>query len=468
MKKVFFTLLVFVCAFIGLFTGSGCANIVPPSGGPRDSLPPVLVNATPDDSSTNFRANRITLTFDEYIDLQEVPQNLLFTPLFETNPIVEARLRTITIRLKDSLESNTTYTFNFGNAIRDINEGNMLRNFDYTFSTGPYIDSLQISGRVILAETGTTDSTLQVVLHRNMADSAIEKLTPRYATRVDRNGAFTFRNLPPGTFAIYALGDAGQMRRYMSKSQLFAFANAPVVAGDTTPITLLAYREAAATTPAASTTNPTRPAGAADRRLRYTTNLSGNQQSLLDSLVFLFERPLRTFDSTQISLHTDSTFTPVTAYTTGLDSSRKRLALHTAWQPGTTYHLILNPEFAEDTLGHRLPRRDTLTFATRKLEDYGRISLRLRNIDTARNPVLLFVQGDKVVFSAPVKSGVFNNNMFAPGDYDLRILYDTNGNGKWDPGSFPLNKRQPEIVRPFSEKINVKPAWDNEFERSLQ
>lgn len=469
MKRILFSILPVVLVIgMGLLISTGCANIVPPSGGPRDSLPPILVSATPADSSTNFRANRITLTFDEYIDLQEVPQNLLFTPIFETNPNVEARLRTITIRLKDSLESNTTYTFNFGNAIRDINEGNILRNFDYTFSTGAYIDSLQISGRVILAETGTTDSTLQVVLHRNGADSAIEKLAPRYVTRVDRNGAFTFRNLPPGTFAIYALGDAGTLRRYMSKSQLFAFANAPVVSGDTARITLLAYREEAATTPGATTAAPTRPASATDRRLRFTTNLTGNQQSLLDSLVFLFERPLRTFDSTGLSLHTDSTFTPETAYTTLLDSSRKRLALYTAWQPGINYHLILNPQFAEDTLGHRLPRRDTLSFATRKLEDYGRVSLRLRNIDTSQNPVLLFVQGDKVVFSAPVKTGVFNNNMFTPGDYDLRILYDTNGNGKWDPGSFPANKRQPEIVRPFTEKINVKPAWDNEFERSLQ
>ena len=95
MKRFFFTIVpILLLAFVSLFTGSGCANIVPPSGGPRDSLPPVLVNATPADSSTNFRANRITLTFDEYIDLQEVQQNLLFTPIFETNPIVEARLRT--------------------------------------------------------------------------------------------------------------------------------------------------------------------------------------------------------------------------------------------------------------------------------------------------------------------------------------------------------------------------------------
>jgi uncharacterized protein (DUF2141 family) len=469
MKRIVFSIVpLLLLAFAAVFTGPGCANIIPPSGGPRDSLPPVLLTATPPDSSTNFRAGRIVLTFDEYIDLQEVQQNLLFTPIFESNPVVEARLRTITVRLRDTLEANTTYTFNFGNAIRDFNENNILRNFDYTFSTGPYLDSLTLSGNVKLAENGAIDTTLQVVLHRNLDDSAIVKERPRYAARVDRNGAFTFRNLPPGTFAIYALGDAGSNRRYQSKSQLFAFANNPVAIADSvTPVTLWAYREAPVT-PATAASSSGTPRNAADRRLRFTTNLSGNQQSLLDSLVFTFERPLRTFDSAQLSLHTDSTFTPVQAYTTTLDSTRKRLALHTAWQPGTAYHLILNPEFAADTLGFRLPRRDTLSFTARKVEDYGRITLRLRNIDTTQNPVLQFVQSDKVVFSASVKSGLFRQTLFPPGDYTLRILYDTNGNGVWDPGQFFGTKKQPEIVWPISQTINVKPAWDNEFERSLQ
>lgn len=464
MKRVLLSIVPFLMlAWAAVFFGTGCANIIPPSGGPRDSLPPVLVNATPDDSTTNFRASRITLQFDEYIDLQDVPNNLLFTPIFETTPVVQARLRTITIRLPDSLEANTTYTFNFGNALRDINEGNILENFAYTFSTGPYIDSLTLSGNVTLAETGGIDTTLIVVLHRSADDSAIVKERPRYVTRVNRQGAFTFRNLPPDTFYIYALGEAGLSRRYMSKTQLFAFANTPVTPGDTSQrIALLAYREEP---PNTGTTTTTAPRTAADRRLRFTTNLTANQQSLLDSLVFTFERPLRTFDSTQLSLYTDSTFTPVTAYTTVLDTARKRLALHTAWQPGATYHLVMNPGFAEDTLGFKLPRRDTLTFAARKVEDYGAIRLRLRNIDTARNPVLQFIQNNNVVFSAPIKSGIFTQTLFPPGDYDLRILYDTNGNGKWDPGQFFGTKRQPEITRPVTEKINVKPSWNNEFER---
>lgn len=466
MKKVLLFIAPVLILIISMTFGSGCANIIPPSGGPRDSLPPVLVNATPTDSTTNFRSNRITLTFDEFIDLHDVQQNLLFTPIFESNPIVEARLRTITIRIRDSLEANTTYSFNFGNAVRDINEGNILRNFDYIFSTGPYLDSLTLSGKVTLAETGGVDTTMIVVLHTNMDDSAIVNQRPRYVTRLDRQGNFTFRNLPADTFAIYALGDAGLSRRYQNKSQLFAFADTTVrpSADSAAPITLYAYRQ----TPAAPVTSTAAATGgrpnAADRRLRYTTNLANNQQSLLDSLILGFERPLRLFDSTRITLFTDSTFNPVTNFSVNLDTSKKRITLITPWQPDTYYNLILDRDFAEDSLGRKLLKTDTVSFTTRKEADYGAINLRLRNVDTSLNPVLQFVQDNKVLFSTPIRSGTFSQRLFLPGDYEFRILYDANGNGKWDPGQFFGTKKQPELVRPLEGRRTVKPAWDNDFE----
>lgn len=114
MKQGVLVFLAFTVYVFSLIGGTGCANIVPPSGGPRDSLPPVMVRAEPADSTTNFKGEVIRLHFDEYIDLQNVGQNLLFTPLMETTPMVEVKLRTITIKLRDPLEENTTYTFNFG------------------------------------------------------------------------------------------------------------------------------------------------------------------------------------------------------------------------------------------------------------------------------------------------------------------------------------------------------------------
>src|SRR5215204_2545680 len=187
MKKFIGIVYLGLCIVLIGFIGFSCANIIPPAGGPRDTLPPVLINATPNDSTVNFNANRITLNFDEYIDLKEVQNNLLFTPLFapDSLPEVQVKLETVSIRIRSILEPNTTYTFDFGNAITDVNENNPFRRYTYVFSTGPYIDSLQLSGRVLLAENGKVDSTLTIVLHRDFTDSAVVKNRPRYAARVD-------------------------------------------------------------------------------------------------------------------------------------------------------------------------------------------------------------------------------------------------------------------------------------------
>src|SRR6476469_5489972 len=180
MKRLLSIFFVSLVTIICISSGSGCANIIPPEGRPKDTLPPVMVSATPKDSTRNFNSRHIVLQFDEYVDLDDVQNNLLFTPTFETNPVIEAKLRTLTIRLKDTLEKNTTYRFDFGNAIRDVNENNILRNFVYTFSTGPYIDSLTLHGHVVLAETGKIDTMLTVILHTALEDSAVAKARPRY------------------------------------------------------------------------------------------------------------------------------------------------------------------------------------------------------------------------------------------------------------------------------------------------
>jgi uncharacterized protein (DUF2141 family) len=461
MRTVIPVAILFLVVVAGLFGGS-CANIIPPQGGPRDSIPPHLLSAAPRDSTLNFHSDRITLTFDEYVDLQDVQNNLLFTPLFQNNPRVDVKGKTITIHFRDTLEPKTTYIFNFGNAIKDYNEGNVLKNFTYTFSTGPVLDSLELKGKVVLAQTGKTDSTLIVVLHKNLQDSAVMKQRPMYATKVDANGNFRFHNLPTGTFAIYALGDAGSGRKYINKTQLFAFADSPVHTGIAdTALTLYAYREI----PLANTASANPLARArAENRLIFTSDASGGQQDLNNDLKVNFGTSLKSFDSTKIALTTDSSFNPV-AYTASLDSSAKILTIHTPWKEATRYNLVLNKDFAADSAGKKLLKTDTLTFLTKSAADYGNVSIRLRNIDLVRNPVLLFVQNDQVMYSAPVKSGTFSKNRFIPGDYELRILYDINDNGKWDPGQFFGTKRQPELVKPIEQKVTIKPNWDNEFER---
>lgn len=456
---------------------AGCANVIPPAGGPRDSIPPVLVRANPADSSRQFNDNRIVFTFNEYVELADAQQQLLVSPIPKTSPSVDYRLNTVSVKLRDTLEPNTTYTLDFGNAIQDNTERNVLRNFTYTFTTGSYFDSLQLSGNVILAETGTkADSTLIVMLHTSPDDSAVVNDKPRYIAKLDNKGNFRFKNLPPKTYYIYALKDEGNSRRYLNEDQLFAFADQPItIAPDAKPVTLYAYErkdEAQTTTtglPSASGVGGRRDRGQtlADRRLRFSTNLNNSEQDLLNTLFLSFEQPLRDFDSSKVALFTDTTYKPETGFRMVKDSSSRRVELITTWKPGTLYHLLLDTAFAVDSSGKKLLRNDTITFRTKKLADYGELKIKFRNLDLAKNPVLQFVLNNAVVRSFPLTGNDFVQAMFAPGDYEIRILFDENKNGKWDPGDFFGGHKQPELVKPVERKVIVKPNWENEFEIAL-
>ncbi len=467
LKIIFPGLLLLVFIISQIFVSPGCANIIPPSGGPRDTTPPVLLFVTPADSTRNFDKDRIVFEFDEYVELQDIPANLIVSPTPLVNPQVNRKLKTVTVRLKDSLEENTTYSINFGKSIQDYNEKNPLGNFTYVFSTGNTIDSLELEGNVILAQTGKIDSTLIVMLHRNMDDSAVFKERPRYFTKLDSAGRFRFRYLPPGNFNLYALQDQGGMRRYIDSAQLFAFNTEPVsIAENDQPITLYAY---AYTKPQAALGSGIRIAdkNEQDKRLKFTTNVTG-PLDLFGNVQLNFEHPLQKLDTTMISMYTDSTFVPFTNFKTTLDTSRKQLTMAATWQPGASYHMILQKDFATDTLGHQLLRSDTISFNARPLKDYGSVSIRFRNLETYTNPVLQFVLNDQVVASYPLTSETFIQPLFLPGDYRIRILNDTNQNGVWDPGQFFGIRRQPEIVRPVTSRtVNVKADWENEFEIEL-
>jgi hypothetical protein len=457
--------------YIVAITGSGCANIVPPQGGARDSLPPILLKAEPGDSAINFKGNKITFSFDEFVEVQGIQENLSVSPLPKQTPIVDYKLKTVTLKLKDSLEANTTYSINFRDAIRDVNEGNIFKDFTYTFSTGTYLDSLQFTGKVMLAETGKADSTLIVMLHTSSDDSAVVKEKPRYITRTNAQGSFLFKNLPPQTYYVYALKDEGNTKLYRSQKQLFAFADKPIKISSTTDtVTLYAYaaKKDKATTVSNNLIVGNKGEGNAnDRRLRYSNSLDAGKQDLLSNFTFTFQQAIKNFDSSKLTLFTDSTFTPVTNYQFVKDSSNKKIILKIEWKEITQYHIILDKDFLEDSTGKKLLRTDTLSFTTKKKTDYGALKIKIRNLDVAKNPVLQLLQNGTIIRSTLLSSAEFNDSMFPPGDYEMQILFDENKNGQWDPGDFFNKHKQPELVKPIQRKIVVKPMWQNEFDIAL-
>jgi hypothetical protein len=466
---------------LGVLVHYGCANIVPPTGGPRDTIPPRLVSALPVDSVKHFAEKKIILTFNEYIDGKDIRTELLVSPVPKVDPIVEAKLKVVTIRIKDTPTANTTYAFDFGRGIKDVNEGNVLKNFTYVFSTGDTIDKGEFNGSVLVANTGRTDTTIVAMLYTKTDDSAVVKDKPRYIARTDSTGRFHFRFVKPGTYMLYALKDEGGSHKYLSKAQLFAFADAPVVVDKgNTPVTLYAYAELAdkgvksGTTGTSGTGGTNAPAPPKkkkeDTRLQVQVNASGNVFDVLDTFRLTFSSGLKVFDSTQIRF-TDEGFKDIAVnqYRYVRDTSNRIFSLLYPWPVDTKFHLILPRTFGQDSMGRKLIKDDTINFRTKKDIDYGEVQIRVTNLDMSRHPVLQFFQGDKIKYSAAFNSRrIVRRLLFPPGEYELRILYDTNQNGVWDPGVFfSTPKKQPEKVVTIRKKMNVKANWDNDWDTSL-
>lgn len=452
-----------------LFIAPGCANMVPPVGGPKDTLPPNLVRVRPADSSRNFDSKKIVFEFDEFVQVDRIAENLLISPTPKNNPIVTYKLHNVTVAIKDSLEPNTTYVFNFGNAIRDVNESNILKEFSYVFSTGNRIDSLAYGGHVLLAQTGKPDSTLIAGLYTSGDDSAVYKEKPRYIARVNKEGYFRFRFLPPGTYYLYAFKDEGGSKKYLSKTQLFAFADAPIQVGaEAGNDTLYAYAEQEETRKTAATAaKPPRGQQKTVEPLRLETSLENNELDLLKPFELYFRQaPIKTFDTSLVRL-TDEKFNPLDNYQILRDTGNSKLTLQYAWKENTAYALLVDKDFVADTANRKLAQSDTLRFRTRKESAYGGLRLRFLNLDLSRNPVLQMVQSDQIKFSYPFTSSQFNAKLLIPGEYDLRILYDSNKNGVWDPGSFFGSRKQPEQVQPIKRKITVKANWDQQIDIEL-
>src|SRR5579872_3946908 len=167
-------LFVFITALLII----GCASMQKPQGGPKDRTPPKLLKATPQNMTRNFSAKQIRLEFDEYFKLVNQSQEITVSPTMEKAPSFKTVQKSIVIDFKDSLQKNTTYVINFGKSIADLNEGNVLNNFTYVFSTGPHIDSLSVSGNVQNLMTQEKEKDVTVMLFPLNKDTLWGKKKP--------------------------------------------------------------------------------------------------------------------------------------------------------------------------------------------------------------------------------------------------------------------------------------------------
>lgn len=205
---------------------ASCASIGNPSGGPRDEDPPRFVTSTPLQGATEVTPNKVVLTFDELVNVKDAFTKVVVSPPPATTPRVSSLGRRVNVEFRDTLLPNTTYTIDFGDAIVDNNEGNKLENFIYTFSTGPILDSLMISGMVLDAQTLEAPGGIYVGLHSNPADSAFRKTRFDRIAKTNDDGSFVIGGLAPGQYRIYALDDRDGDLAWSSPEETLAFYDA--------------------------------------------------------------------------------------------------------------------------------------------------------------------------------------------------------------------------------------------------
>jgi hypothetical protein len=546
-----------------------CANPVTPTGGPTDVDPPVLLSSVPPMYTTNFDASQIRLTFDEFVELKGINQQLIVSPPMETAPTFRIRGKTLVVDITDPLIENTTYTFYFGEAITDMTENNPLQDFYYVFSTGEILDSLSIKGTIVQASDNQPAAGVNIMLYINNndtipLDSLPYLVKPYFMIRSGKDGAFRLNNLPDKSFLLFALEDVNASLTYDQPNERIAFFDSLVrpyyiqqalvslIESDTTevaesyeppvlpdPVEMFLFQEKDTVQrfitasilkekqlifvfkiPAQSPeinalnvedlntwslaeTNRTGDTltfwikdiladtvffevmdsglvldtvrvrmqqGSDSRRRRADVTLDTDEDRAPLKMNFTrgapelnlpfyisFDYPVIQSDPSKI-LFIESEDT-LQANFVFEDAINRRAYITHAWKESTAYQIIIPDSTFHDLSGSS---NDTIIqhFVTKSLADYGHLFINITLENPGQNHIFQLIQKDVVIREIHVdENNQIRFEYLNPAAYQLKVIYDKNGNGVWDTGSYS-DKRQPEKVIYFSDEIIIRANWD--------
>jgi len=210
---------------------ASCANPVSPTGGPKDTTPPSVTREEPANQSVNFKSERVILSFSEFVSLKDISNQMVVSPPLKEQPDFSLRGKSLIMKFKEPLRSNTTYNFFFGEAIIDLTESNPLAGYQFTLSTGPVLDSLSISGKLEYAFTNQPVNGAFVMLYDTIYDSIPYKSRPYYLARTGKTGEFSLNNLRDGNYKMFAITDINANYLYDIPTEDIAFADSLVKPG---------------------------------------------------------------------------------------------------------------------------------------------------------------------------------------------------------------------------------------------
>lgn len=511
-----------------------CARRGRPTGGPKDITPPVLLKAEPENMSTNFKATKIRLYFDELVKLKDVQEQLIISPPLKYTPIITPQGGTnkfIEIILKDTLQENTTYTMNFGQSIVDNNEENPYSFLTYVFSTGSYIDSLEIKGAIKDAFNRKADEFVSVMLYEidsAYTDSTIYKKPPNYITNtLDSAVIFTLKNIKAGKYALFALKDENKNYMFDQNLDKIGFIEDTLSIPTDSTFLLTLFKE----TPDYKVSVPSlvannriifgyygdgkdigiSPVSVLPDSIKTTITKEREKDTInfwftpfeMDSLIFTVKNETLKiidtftvkkrkvgFDSLQLkpnisgSLSFNTPFniqanTPLVAidtskmglmdkdslsvdFTVTLDSLKNKVDFDFEKKPEENYELELLPGAVTDFFGIQ---NDSMyiRMGTKSYADFGNLSMDIKS-EPGNYPMIIQLTSEKgevkqELYAEEPKSVEFIH--IEPAKYLVRIIFDSNRNGKWDPGNY-LKRIQPEKVVYYPDVIEVRANWELE------
>jgi len=508
-----------------------CARRGTPTGGPKDTTPPVLLKAEPENLTTEFKAKKIKLYFDEYIKLEDVQNQLIVSPPLKYNPEVSPQggaSKYVEIILKDTLLENTTYTLNFGQSIVDNNEGNPNSFLTYVFSTGTYIDSLTVSGVVKDAFNKKADEFISVMLYEidtAYTDSTTFNKPPNYITNtLDSTTIFQLKYLKAGNYAIIAIKDESKNNVFDQNTDKIGFIEDTVSLPTDTVYLLNLFKEI----PNYSLKTPNYAAankiifgysgGDVKLDIEALTEIPDSISTLvvkdpekdtlnywftpfeIDSIIFKVTnerlRKIDTFTVKTRKLAADSLMLspshrskinfadefyitssiPVVAIDTTkmaifnkdtiavnfkaqLDTAKNRMLMDFEKEADEIYYLNLLPNSITDFFGET---NDTINYrlSTGGYADFGNLRLNLAGEITY--PIFVQLTDEKGKLYREIylsEATAIDFNTLEPGNYLIRIIFDSNANGRWDTGNY-LKKIQPERVIYYPGVIEMRANWE--------
>lgn len=202
---------------------AGCANVSSPMGGPEDETPPKLLSSIPEQGQTNYKSQSIFLTFDEWVTTKNIESDIIITPRITGSFKSRVKKNIVEITFYEPLEENTTYAINFGPTIQDITNSNVAESLNLSFSTGPFIDSLSISGTIKSLLDQEPAEKILVALYSDQDTTNILNGVASFINKTDTTGYYQFVNLPPGNYRVYATKDKNRNNRADSQNEAYGF-----------------------------------------------------------------------------------------------------------------------------------------------------------------------------------------------------------------------------------------------------